>query len=178
MSARDRILDTFEAILSTEGERGATLDAVAAGAAVSKGGLLYHFRNREALVDGLLDRLLAHAEVDVAAMTAAPEGPSWYYLTSCAVTGTPFDRTLIAVSRLGLDNHPRAGATIRGIQERWLDLVVSEVGDAAIARAIILMGDGLYLNAVFATSPAQEPADLDALVRVLELLKRGASAGL
>jgi len=57
MSARDRILDTLEAILISEGERAATLDAVAARAEVSKGGLLYHFPNREALITGLLERL-------------------------------------------------------------------------------------------------------------------------
>ena len=55
MSARERILDTFESILNTDGERAATLDAVAAKAGVSKGGLLYHFPNREALITGLAE---------------------------------------------------------------------------------------------------------------------------
>lgn len=55
---RDRILD---AALNVIGEAGAcrmTLDAVAAAAEVSKGGLLYHFPDKESLLRGVLDRHL------------------------------------------------------------------------------------------------------------------------
>ncbi|WP_414171132.1 TetR/AcrR family transcriptional regulator [Clavibacter tessellarius] len=51
-SARDRILDAFEELLVQQGERGTTLESVAAAAGVSKGGLLYHFGGKEALVEG------------------------------------------------------------------------------------------------------------------------------
>ena len=175
MSARDRILDTLEAILISEGERGATLDAVAAKAGVSKGGLLYHFRNRDALVVGLLDRLLRFAEEDRASMASSPEGPSAYYLTTSATTGTPFDRTLIAVTRLGIEKNARAGETIRAIQQGWFELLSAEIGDAGIARAIMLMGDGLYYNAAFGSASMQEATDLSQLLRVLDGLKRAAT---
>ncbi len=56
-SARDRILLAFENLLINEGERSATLDAVAAAAGVSKGGLLYHFKSRDALTSGLIQKL-------------------------------------------------------------------------------------------------------------------------
>jgi AcrR family transcriptional regulator len=47
MSAtRDRLLDAFEGLLIAHGPRAATLDAVAAAAEVSKGGLLYHFPSK------------------------------------------------------------------------------------------------------------------------------------
>jgi AcrR family transcriptional regulator len=55
---RDRILD---AALNVIGESGAcrmTLDAVAEAADVSKGGLLYHFPDKESLLRGVLDRHL------------------------------------------------------------------------------------------------------------------------
>ena len=42
-AAREAVLDAFERIIITEGERAATLDATARAAGVSKGGLLYHF---------------------------------------------------------------------------------------------------------------------------------------
>src|SRR5690606_13182471 len=42
-AARAKVLDAFVSILLEHGERAATLDAVAAAAGVSKGGLLYHF---------------------------------------------------------------------------------------------------------------------------------------
>ena len=53
---RDRLLDAFETLLVSAGSRAATLDAVAAEAQVSKGGLLYHFHSKDELVDGMLSR--------------------------------------------------------------------------------------------------------------------------
>ena len=55
--ARDKLLAAFEQIVLDDGERAATLDAVAAAAGVSKGGLLYHFPHRQALVDATLQQL-------------------------------------------------------------------------------------------------------------------------
>ena len=54
---RDRILDAFEALVLEHGERAGTLAATAGAAGVSKGGLLYHFGSKAALVEGLADRL-------------------------------------------------------------------------------------------------------------------------
>ncbi|MES2867584.1 MAG: TetR family transcriptional regulator, partial [Actinomycetota bacterium] len=55
--ARERVLDAFEEILISSGERTATLDATAKAAAVSKGGLLYHFASKDDLADGMIERL-------------------------------------------------------------------------------------------------------------------------
>ena len=174
MSARDRILDTLESILIAEGDRGATLDAVAAQAGVSKGGLLYHFRNREAMVDGLLDRLEIVAAEDFASMENAPEGASSYYLRTSTTTGDAFDRLLTAITRLGVEKHPRAGETIRAIQHQWYQLLLAELKDPGIARAVMLMGDGLYYNALFANEWPSDPAVIDQLSEVLSLLQRTA----
>lgn len=59
-NTRQRILEAAEAIAQKEGAAAMSLDAVAAAAGVSKGGLLYHFPSKpklfEALVDGFLSR--------------------------------------------------------------------------------------------------------------------------
>jgi len=47
-SARDRVLDAYETLLIESGPAATTLDAVAAAARVSKGGLLYHFASKDA----------------------------------------------------------------------------------------------------------------------------------
>src|SRR5699024_11458005 len=51
-----------------------------ARAGVSKGGLLYHFASKEALAEGLIARLDALVEEDLAAMREAADGPSRYYV--------------------------------------------------------------------------------------------------
>ena len=73
-NSREQILDAYEHLLVQAGERAATLDAVAAQAKVSKGGLLYHFGSKKALFEALLDRTRTYADEDLEKMRAAPEG--------------------------------------------------------------------------------------------------------
>ena len=61
-SSRGKILDAAEAIVLESGAGHMTLDAVAERAEVSKGGLLYHFPSKEALLKGMLERLLTLLE--------------------------------------------------------------------------------------------------------------------
>ncbi len=147
-SSRDRILDAYEDVLAVEGERYATLDAVAAKAGVSKGGLLYHFPSKDRLACALCDRLLALAADDVEEMRTAPDGPARYYIRSSHYAGTPLDRTLVAVSRLQQagDNHARA--VIETVSANWLNLLHDTLGDLDVARAVKLIGDGLYYSAL------------------------------
>ncbi|MDJ0355944.1 MAG: TetR/AcrR family transcriptional regulator [Actinomycetota bacterium] len=175
-SARDRILLAFENLLINEGERSATLDAVAAAAGVSKGGLLYHFKSRDALTSGLIQKLGELAEVDFARMRQAPEGPADYYIRTSVFSETTFDRTLVAATRLAQSQDVQVSEAFTAMQSRWLELIREEVQDAAVARAILLIGDGLYYNAALFGGPQgqQERFGAEAtgkLLRVVGMLK-------
>jgi AcrR family transcriptional regulator len=174
-TARDRILDAFEELLVQQGERGTTLEAVAQAAGVSKGGLLYHFGGKEALVDGLLARMAAFAREDVERLRQAERGPVDRWIRGSLSTATPFDRAYVATSRLAQGNHPRARDTLTHLQDEWAAVILEAVGDPAVARAVLLIGDGLYYNS--ALQPwlgGSAPADdaLDALIRVVDDLVR------
>jgi AcrR family transcriptional regulator len=74
--ARTRVLDAAEAIVMARGVGGLTLEAAARDAGVSKGGLLYHFASKEALLDALLRRLAGFMEQQyLAGVEAQPDGP-------------------------------------------------------------------------------------------------------
>src|SRR6478609_257549 len=92
---RDRLLDAFEKLLVVGGTRAATLEAVAADANVSKGGLLYHFHSKDDLLIGMLERLREQGDADVQRMRTAPQGPVDYYLTTSVDNGSDYDRALI-----------------------------------------------------------------------------------
>jgi AcrR family transcriptional regulator len=173
-SAHDRILVAYEDLLIESGERGATLDAVAARAGVSKGGLLYHFGSKDALTAGLIERLMDLTDQDIDVMRSAPAGVVDYMVRSSVNVGSPFDRTLIAAARLAQTEDPRAGVALASIRTRWLDIVTEEVGDPTLARAIVLIGDGLYYNSALMAMGAPDPADTseDALDRLLSLIAR------
>jgi AcrR family transcriptional regulator len=61
-SSREIIIDAAEAVVLENGARHMTLDAVAARAGVSKGGLLYHFPNKNELLRAMLERLRKNME--------------------------------------------------------------------------------------------------------------------
>lgn len=176
-NSRKNILDTYVDLLIHTGERAATLDAVATAAKVSKGGLLYHFSSKKALLEALAERTVTLAEEDFAAMAQAPEGASAYYINSSIPSNTPFDRALIAISRLAQNNNELAQHTLARVQEGWHSLILAELGDAHIARAVLLLGDGMYYNATFgggATNPLTADilnSDRAALERALQVLK-------
>lgn len=89
-ATKEKLLDAFDELLDEHGTAGATLDAVAAKAGVSKGGLLYHFGSKAALIDGSLERLDQLVDEDIEAMKAAGERLHYYYLETSAEVGTPW----------------------------------------------------------------------------------------
>ena len=177
-NSREHILDTYVDLLIRSGERAATLDAVATAAKVSKGGLLYHFSSKKALLEALAERTLTLAEEDFAAMEQAPGGgASAYYINSSTPDNTPFDRALIALSRLAQNNNELAQQTMSRVQEGWHSLILAELGDERIARAVLLLGDGMYYNAAFGGGSANPQtadmlkSDRAALEHALQVLK-------
>jgi AcrR family transcriptional regulator len=176
-TARDRILVAYEDLLIESGERGATLDAVASRAGVSKGGLLYHFGSKDALTEGLIERLLVLVDEDIALMLAAPAGVVDYLVRTSVNAGTELDRALIAAARLAQTSDPRAGVALAATRTRWLDVVTEAVGDPVVARAIVLISDGLYYNSALMGMGLPDPADTsaDGLDRLLALIARWGS---
>jgi AcrR family transcriptional regulator len=172
--AREAVLDAFETLLIDVGERAATLDAVAKKAGVSKGGLLYHFPNKEALIEVLLDRLDGLAKEDADAMAAAGEGAAAYFIRSSVWADTPLDRAIVAATRLAEVAHQETRRRFAAIQQRWLDEIAADVGPG-LAKAVLYMGDGLYFNAMLSVGPAPQggaDADVEELLAALERLRR------
>lgn len=174
---KENLLDAFDILLDEHGTSGATLDAVAAKAGVSKGGLLYHFASKAALVDGLIARLQERAEVDAHEMRDAPEGSAAHYVRTSAEVDSAFDRTLLAALRLSLGTDSRVTEALQEIRARWLRLIADDVGDDDVARAVLLMGDGLYAASLAVDSPTAALGTTDAdrhagaLLRVVDRLR-------
>lgn len=177
MSAKDKILISYENLLISQGEKAATMDAVAKAAGVSKGGLLYHFPSKDAMALGLIERFTQLSDIDLDRMQAAPAGASTYYIETSAYEDTAFDRSLVAVSRLAQESNPAASKALKESQQKVTELIFQEVGDADTARTIVLLSDGMYYNAAFMHSLSAseyqniKENDRRILLATLELLK-------
>ncbi len=165
---RERILDALVAVVAQDGPAGATLDAVAAAAGVSKGGLLYHFGTKEALFDGLLERLTRTAREDVAQWRSHEAGIVPAYLQASTVAEGTYTSTLMAVLRLvGTAGVDIEGAVLESF-EAWYRALADAVEDPVLARMIHLVGDGLYLHALVGARP--HPLDEQVVDRLVELV--------
>lgn len=169
-SNRDRVLDAYETLLVEGAGATVTLDAVAEAGAVSKGGLLYHFPSKDALVDGLADRLRSRAAEDVERLRAAPEGPVAYWVrTANEDVAAGLSRTYQALLGLAGTGQPSARRAIADVERGWSAALEELIADPVVARLVRLVGDGLYLEGLTGLPGA---ADDSELVAVLERLAR------
>lgn len=59
-NSREQILDAAQKVAIEKGAAKVSLDSVAKEAGLTKGGVLYNFPSKEALISGMLERLLGH----------------------------------------------------------------------------------------------------------------------
>jgi len=175
--ARERVLDAYESMLIAEGERAATLDAVARIAGVSKGGLLYHFASKDDLAAAILRRLDALVEEDIERMSHAAEGRVAYYMRTSVMEDDALDRALIAASRLAQAGHPDAAEALRRVRAQWAETLRPAVRDETALQLVMLISDGLYYNNILDSADGAGPTTPKdgALAELIELVERTVS---
>ncbi|WP_131741276.1 TetR/AcrR family transcriptional regulator [Actinomadura roseirufa] len=157
---RDRILDAVERLLVAGGADAIRLDAVAAEAGVSKGGLLHHFRSKQALIEGVLRRLVDRFEAEL-----PPEGSPPGTFTRIWLDATipeddvpargQGDRVAVALLA-GLSGGPEVLAVLRRYYETWQARLAGDGLDPATATLVRLAVDGWWMARLLDLAP---PAD-------------------
>ncbi|RCV47573.1 TetR/AcrR family transcriptional regulator [Marinitenerispora sediminis] len=150
-TTRDRILDALQEILIHEGSSAVTLEAVATAAGVSKGGLLYHFPSKAAMLTGLVRRLTDQAADEFREARAEPGGVVRTFLRVSVPTSaeeTALYSSVIAALRGNEDVPPEAWELMQWVFTEWGTLLHEEIGDPVLAETVRLVGDGLYLSAM------------------------------
>ena len=166
-SARESILTAFQELIIDTSGSGASLEAVAKAAGVTKGGLLYHFGSRDGLETALIDRLETLANLEYERMGTAPQGAAAYYVSLAEYVNSPLDRAMLAGGNLARGN-PRARSVVVEMRRRYFDILNADLRDPELARATMLLTDGLYYDATTIGVPFEHELDVPAfLARVL-----------
>ena len=175
---RERILRALRGLLARGGNTSVTLEAVAAEAGVSKGGLLYHFPSKSAMYLGLLASVRDSVAADMAAATARSGAPRGFleYSEPTEDDEADFFTSLIAAVRTGQnadagDNDAQASALLVDIFRAWEEPMRAAVTDPVQAETIRLVGFGLYFSALTGLPPV-DPA---VLAELFDRLVRGTS---
>ncbi|MEV6274738.1 TetR/AcrR family transcriptional regulator [Nocardia sp. NPDC051832] len=162
-STRNRILDALETLLLEKGLAQVTLESVAAAAGVSKGGLLYHFKSKDALLAGLVLRLAERADQQLETAVAQGKSVAEWYLQAPHPDNAD-DALEIAVQRSMLAamrtlDGPQDGdvaaadRAFDAVMAKWQAGLDSEIQDPIHAQIVGLVGDGLYLRALLGLPP-------------------------
>jgi len=155
-AARTRILDAAETIVADRGVPALTLEAAARGAHVSKGGLLYHFPSKEALLRAMVDRLAAEmqAAYDAALTATSPgTGHATRALLHWVLTDHPQrqerDLRVASVLLAAFHHDPALLEPVRMLRARLRALQAEDGLPAGRAGSIAAAVDGLFMAEVF-----------------------------
>src|SRR5690606_21477655 len=145
-SGKDAMLDAAEVVLTEQGAWRLTLDSVAEQAQVSKGGLLYHFPTKDALLQALVARLMARA-AEKRRCRREESGneleSGWIADVESCRQNSARDPKLCAAMISGLANCPELKEPIRSYKEkRFAELSRLNV-DEEEAAILLLAADGL-----------------------------------
>ncbi|MBA4022550.1 MAG: TetR/AcrR family transcriptional regulator [Gordonia sp.] len=157
---RDRILDALEEMLLDEGLSRVTLESVAKSAGVSKGGLLYHFGSKDALIAAMVRRLGERSDGQRADAARGGTTVATWYLQPPESTSDKelalFRSTLAALR--SVDGNPgEIQAAVTEVMQLWDEGLRAEIDDPVNAEIIRLVGDGLYLGGLLGL-PSIDPA--------------------
>ncbi|MEW2356155.1 TetR family transcriptional regulator [Spirillospora sp. NPDC029432] len=158
------LLDAAEALLSEQGTQALTLTAVADRAGVSKGGLLYHFPTKEALVQGLVARVIEEFDALVAAHDDGTPGAytrAYVEATFEVLTGEARAyRRWSAIMAAATD--PELAAPLNEAMARWHGRPAAADPDPVAAMIVRLAAEGLW-EVVSHTPELYDAGQLDAL---------------
>lgn len=154
--AVDRILDAAEAIVLERGASRMTLEAVAARARVSKGGLIYHYPSLRALLEALLRRFMSRMEdhrLRVLARTAPGRAQRVRAFIEAWLTLPPRHRRSAAALLATITREPLLVAAVRRRRrEVWEDMVEgADMPERAMILALAV--EGLWMSDLLGVSP-------------------------
>jgi AcrR family transcriptional regulator len=147
---RDRLLDAAEQVVARDGVSNLTLDSVARQAGVSKGGLLYHFPSKSALVTAIVERLATRCDGEqqcaVDADSHAAGAFVRAYLAVRAEQPDPHRQHIDTALLAAAGSDPSYVEPIRAQFVRWQARLERDGLDPVTATIVRLAADGLALG--------------------------------
>jgi AcrR family transcriptional regulator len=178
-SLRNRILDAAEGVVVRQGIANLALDAVAARAGISKGGLLYHFPSKDRLVEAMVSRCADQWRAGVfAAHDRAVPGPGRMaraLLSQLEDARCWTDQCQQSSSAVfaALAQNPRLIEPLRAVYVELRTTLETDGLPTGVSELILVALDGLWLNRVLGLSSVDK-SRLEVIRRELEAMVKRA----
>lgn len=178
-SSREVIVDAAESVVIQVGAAHMTLDAVAAMAGVSKGGLLYHFPTKEALLKVMLNRHLQRLEEarkkKCAELQDEPTREIKAYVLSSLARDHKTERISIALLA-AVAHDPRLLEPVRDNYQKLLAELTPSGLRFERAAVVALAADGLRLLEILSLSPLKDNQRKQVIEEMLRLASENISS--
>ncbi len=182
ITLRDRLLDAAQAVVARQGIANLTLDAVAAEAGMSKGGLLHHFPSKDRLVEQLVTRCANNWRACYTeAWERTSEGPGRMaraLLSHClsdAACWTEELRSSSAAVFAALAQNPALIEPMRAAYNDLRQRIAEDRLPPGVGETVVAAIDGLWLDWVLGLAPLDQ-AQVVRVRRALEDMLANATA--
>jgi AcrR family transcriptional regulator len=177
ISTRERILEAAEDVVLSDGVTCLTLEKAAARAGLSKGGVLYHFRTKDALVAAMVERLADRFDEGLRVHRGLrPERGEFAraYVEECFAEPVTDDD--LRVERVGaaliaaIASQPELLASLRASFAGWQREIEQDAADPVAATIARFAADGMWLCELFGIdglTPAMRDAVRAAVLRMV-----------
>jgi AcrR family transcriptional regulator len=170
---RDLLLAAAERIVRRDGVGRLTLDAVAVEAGTSKGGLLYHFASREALITAMVERHVDAFSAGLEADMADDPEPRGRWTRAYLHTTAPLDGPSDGATATGLlaamASNSSLADPLRERYEAWRAHMAQDGLPDADAMVVALAADGLWMADLLGFAAPAGAQRRRILARLLEL---------
>lgn len=157
---RRAILEAANRIVQEQGVERLTLELTARQAGISKGGLLYHFGSKDALIAGMIQAYIERftADLEAAAAQEPPEQPGRWVRAYLQVTSQDRQRTPAMSSGLlaAVATNPALLEPMQRAFRAWVDHLDHDGLDAHTTHIIRLAVDGLWMVELFGLAAPDE----------------------
>ena len=174
--SREALIDAAEAVVREKGASHLTLDAVSARAGVSKGGLLYHFRTKEALILAMVDRMAGFIRSvrnsEGAKLPSSPARDLKSYVRAFGSGMTDkLGGTAAAILAAGAEN-PKLLRSIEETREKGLARLRCPGMSTAFTEIVFLSLEGLWILEVLGLRHPTRGARKAIIKELLRLIDR------
>lgn len=170
-TTRKIILDAASRVTARDGALNLTLEAVAKEAGVSKGGLLYHFPNKEALISSMIDEHLASWNKAVEAAKDDKAGSFTRAFVKTTITPVDLETQLGSGLLAAVALNPDLLGPVKKHYTAWQKEIEQDGINPVTATLVRLAADGLYFAEVFELAPPKGKLRKQLEARLLAMTK-------
>ncbi len=175
-NTREVLLRAASQVVIDKGVEALTLDAVAKQAGVSKGGLLYHFPNKDALMKGMVEQLIQDFEAVLQIefdQDDVPGTPGQWVRAYIRATLRFSKQSLALIARLAsiAADSPNLFEAVKVYEKQSRQRIEASGIDPMKATIILLATDGLWLSEVFHFGILEESRLTQVVETLLEMTR-------